>query len=58
MDAGLGWGWVHASTRGWDGVGIMITVTGGVGNFFFKFSGVGMRLGINCAGTVGMGINW
>jgi len=35
------WGWVHESTRGWDGVGIMITVTGGVGIFFLNSAGLG-----------------
>jgi len=47
---------VHESTRGWDGVGIMIAGTGWGWEFFGKkFSGVGMGFGINCAGTGGDG---
>jgi len=39
-------GWVHESTRGWDGVGIMIAGTGWGWEFFGKNSaGLGWGLG-------------
>jgi len=51
-DAGLGWGWVHESARGWD----IDCVNGvGLGNLFKNsvgWDGVG-----NCAGTGGDGEN-
>ena len=34
MDAGLRWGWVHASTPGWDN-----DCRNGVGNFFLNSAG-------------------